>query len=228
MDAPLAHGLAGGEPRRSSVAAYELLCQPEFKLARSLINGSIPVANPLLGQILGSVFANAMRGRARSGPFGRGIGADTGDGGLGDLLGGMAGARGRGGIGGNRGMLLAMLLPFAMQWVQRNGGVGAVLERFRQKGFGPQTDSWVSTGPNAPLRAEEVDEVVGGQELSRLSKQLGVPEREVALGLADILPEMVDRLSPEGQVPAEADDALDAGLSEVEKELSHLTTSSLP
>ena len=165
-----------------------------------------------------------MRGRARSGPFG----GSTGGGGLGDLLGGAAGGRTRGGLGGNRGMLLAMLLPFAMQWVQRNGGIGAVLDRFRQKGFGPQADSWVSTGPNAALKAEEVDEVVGGQELSRLSQQLGVPEREVALGLADILPEMVDRLSPEGQLPPEADEALDSGLSEVEKELSHLTTSTLP
>jgi uncharacterized protein YidB (DUF937 family) len=180
------------------------------------------VANPLLGQILGSVFANAMRGRARSGPFGGGMG-----GGLGDLLGGVP-MSARGGLGGNRGMLLAMLLPFAMQWVQRNGGIGTVLERFKQKGFDQQANSWVSTGPNAMLRAEEVDEVVGGEELSRLSRQLGVSEREVALGFADILPEMVDQLSPEGQLPPEADEALDSGLSEVEKELSHLTTSSLP
>ncbi len=193
------------------------------------------MANPLLGQILGSVFSNAMRGRARSGPFGGNQGAG---GGLGDLLGGITGRGapgagvpglgGRGGLGGNSGMLVAMLLPFAMQWVQRNGGVGAVLERFRQKGFGQQADSWVSAGPNAQLKAEEIDEVVGGEEMSRLARQLGVPEREVALGFADILPEMVDQLSPEGQVPAEADDALDAGLSEVEKELSHITVNSLP
>src|SRR5688500_10580397 len=104
-------GLAGCGPERTSVAASELLWQPVCKLAQSLLNGSRDVANPLLGQILGSVFANAMRGRARSGPFGQGMGG----GGLGDLLGGMAGGRGRGGLGGNRGMLLAMLLPFAMQ-----------------------------------------------------------------------------------------------------------------
>jgi uncharacterized protein YidB (DUF937 family) len=180
------------------------------------------MANPLLGQILGTVFSHAMRGRARSGPFGSSGGGSDG-GGLGDLLGGAP----RGGVR-SQGMLVAMLLPFAMQWVQRNGGVGAVLERFSQKGFGPQANSWVSTGPNATLRAEEIDEVVGGEEMSRLSRQLGVPEREVALGFAEILPEMVDQLSPEGQVPPEADEALDAGLSEVEKELSHLTTSSLP
>jgi uncharacterized protein YidB (DUF937 family) len=174
------------------------------------------MANPLLGQILGAAFANAMRGRARSGPFGRGpAAAGAGGSGLGGLL-------GRRQIGG-RGMLLAMLLPYAMQWVQRNGGVGAVLERFRNKGFGQQAQSWVSTGANDALRAEEIDEVVGGDELSRLARQLGVSEREVAQGLADIMPEMVDQLSPDGQLPPEADDALDAGLSELEKELSHLT-----
>jgi len=111
-----------------------------------------------------------------------------------------------------------------MQWVQRNGGVGAVLERFRQKGLGKQADSWVSTGVNSELLPEQADEVVGGEELSRLAHQLGVPEREVALGFAEIMPELVDQLSPGGEVPPEADDALDAGRSELEKELSQMTT----
>lgn len=186
------------------------------------------MANPLLGQVLGSVFANAMRGRARTGPFGASAGAGVGTAALGGILGGMLGrgsqvTRGRGGLAGNRGLLLAMLLPYAMQWVQRNGGVGAVLDRFRQKGFGRHADSWVSTGSNQELRAEEADEVVGGEELSRLAQQLGVPEREVAMGFAEIVPELVDKLSPDGEIPPEADDALDAGRSELEKELSQLT-----
>lgn len=185
------------------------------------------MANPLLGQVLGSVFANAMRGRARTGPFGAGAGG-VGTAALGGILGGMLGrgaqvSRGRGGLAGNRSLLLAMLLPYAMQWVQRNGGVGAVLERFRQKGLGKQADSWVSTGGNSELLPEQADEVVGGEELSRLAQQLGVPEREIALGFAEIMPELVDQLSPGGEVPPEADDALDAGRSELEKELSQLT-----
>lgn len=187
------------------------------------------MANPLLGQVLGSVFAHAMRGRSRAGPFAQGnAGIGAGEAALGGILGGMLGRggqikRGRGGLAGNHGLLLAMLLPYAMQWVQRNGGVGGVLERFRQKGFGKQADSWVSTGGNVDLRAEEADEVVGGEELSRLAKQLGVPEREVALGFAEIVPELVDKLSPGGEVPPEADEALEAGRSELEKELSQLT-----
>jgi uncharacterized protein YidB (DUF937 family) len=186
------------------------------------------MANPLLGQILGGVFANAMRGRARSGPFGNAPGMSARGGGLGDLLGGMMGRgmpMGRtGGLGGNRGMLLAMLLPYAMQWVQRNGGVGAVLEKFRNKGFGAQAQSWVSTGANQAIQADDVNNVIGRDELSQLSRQLGVPEREVADGFGEILPEVVDKLSPEGEVPPEADDALNAGLSELEKALHELQT----
>jgi uncharacterized protein YidB (DUF937 family) len=185
------------------------------------------MANPLLGQILGSVFANAMRGRARSGPFGANAG--TG-GGLGDLLGGMMGRGGSamgggrsmgGGLGG-RGALVAMLLPFAMQWVQRNGGLGAVLERFKQKGYREQADSWVSTGANQFVGADGIEDVVGGDELSQLARQLGVPQEDVAAGFAEILPEMVDQLSPEGQIPPEADDALDAGQSELDRMLAEL------
>jgi uncharacterized protein YidB (DUF937 family) len=112
-----------------------------------------------------------------------------------------------------------------MQWVQRNGGIGAVLDRFKQKGYHQQADSWVSTGPNQLLEAEAVDNVVGREELSRLSRQLGVPQEEVAHGFAEILPEMADQLSPEGSVPPEADEALEAGRSELERELSQLTTS---
>jgi uncharacterized protein YidB (DUF937 family) len=195
------------------------------------------MANPLLGQILGSVFSSAMRGRSRSGPFGGGMSAGTG-GGLGDLLGGMLGRGGAlggggpmgggmpvgrsGGLGGNRGMLLAMLLPVAMQWVQRNGGIGAVLERFKQKGYHQQADSWVSTGANQMLDTDGVSAVMGRQELAQLAQQLGVPEQEVAGGFAEIFPEMVDQLSPEGQVPPEANDALDAGQSELQKLLNEL------
>jgi len=192
------------------------------------------MANPLLGQILGSVFANAMRGRASSGPFGAdaaGANAAPSGGGLGDLLGGLLGrgssqdspARSGSSFGG-RGALVAMLLPFAMQWVQRNGGLGAVLDRFRQKGYADHANSWVSTGANRMLDAQQVNDVVGHDELARLSQQLGVPQQEVAGGFAEILPEMVDQLTPGGHVTAEADEALDAGQSQLQRELNQLTT----
>jgi len=187
------------------------------------------MANPILGSILAGVFAKAMRGRAKAGPYAGAPGA-AGSGGLGDLLGGMLG-RGRpmgtpgGALAGNKGMLIAMLLPFAMQWVQRNGGVGAVLDRFRQKGYSKQAQSWVSTDANTDVDEAAINDVVGMEELSRLSRQLGVPEDEVARGFAEILPEMTDKLSPDGDLPDEADDALDGGLAELERELNRMQTS---
>jgi uncharacterized protein YidB (DUF937 family) len=117
------------------------------------------------------------------------------------------------GMGGGRAALLAMLLPLAMQWVQRQGGVGNVLQRAGQRGYGSHADSWLGTGANEPLPPSAVQELMGPDELSRISSQLGVDQGEVADGFAEILPEMVDHLSPDGQLQADADQRLDAGQS---------------
>lgn len=177
--------------------------------------------NPLLGQVLGGLFANAARRRQAPGSFGRMPGG-LGGAALGGVLAGMLGGRGRarsGGLGANRGALIAMLLPFAMQWVQRNGGLGAVLKRVQERGYSTQANSWVSTGDNQHLEPQAMDEIVGSEEISRLSQQLGVGQDEVKQGFAEILPEMVNQLTPEGQVRPEADDVLQESIPLVEQEL---------
>ncbi|CAM3626265.1 YidB family protein [Polaromonas hydrogenivorans] len=187
------------------------------------------MANDFLGNILGSVLGNAQSGQQS--PMGGGLG-----GGLGDLLGGMLGGNrgsagpaggglgGLGGLGGgssglgNKGSaLMLLLLPLAMQWVQRNGGIGAVLERFRNKGYSQQAASWVSTGPNEALAPQAVNDVIGMDELSRLSQQLGVSQEEVSSGMAQILPEMVNQLTPQGGVPDDGDNLLNRGMSMLEQ-----------
>ena len=181
--------------------------------------------NPLLGQVLGGLFANAARRRQAPGGFGHmggGMPGGLGGAALGGILAGMLGGRARsraGGLGGNRGALIAMLLPFAMQWVQRNGGLGAVLKRVQDRGYSRQANSWVSTGDNQHLEPQAMDEIVGTEEISRLSQQLGVPQEEVKQGFAEILPEMVNQLTPEGQVRPEADDVLQESIPLVEQEL---------
>jgi len=180
------------------------------------------MANDFLGQILGSVLGGARSGQ--SSPMG---------GGLGDLLGGLLGGGtrqsgsgfgGLGGMGGGSsgmgskgGALMVMLLPLAMQWVQRNGGIGAVLQRFQHKGYSQQAASWVSTGPNEELEPQAMNEVMGTDELSRLSQQLGVSQDEVSSGMAQILPQMVNHLTPEGGVPDDGDAVLDRGKSMLEQ-----------
>ena len=163
--------------------------------------------------------------------------AGAGSGGLGDLLGGLMGGgagqgnnrpgdpgsnmtgMGQGGSGmGNKGSaLMLLLLPLAMQWVQRNGGIGGVLEKFQSKGYSQQAASWVSNGSNEELQPHAVSELMGTEELSRLSQQLGVSQEEVSSGMAQILPEMMNHLTPQGGVPDDGDEVLNRGTSMLEQ-----------
>jgi uncharacterized protein YidB (DUF937 family) len=180
--------------------------------------------NPLLGQVLGGVLGQAMRRRGMGGLGGGtgGLGGGLGSVALGSVLGGLLGRRslpgGRTG-GGGRGALVMLLLPLAMRWVQSNGGMGAVLERFRKQGYGKQTQSWVDTGANQPLDERAVQQVVGGDELAQMAQRLGVPQEEVAQAFAEIMPEMVNQLSPEGRIPLEADEVLAEGREHLEREI---------
>lgn len=157
--------------------------------------------NVILGQILAGVLGRAMSRRS------------------GGLGGGLGGRMGGGAMAGRGNVLIGLLLPLAMQWVQRNGGLREVLKRFQQKGMSRQAQSWVATGENLDLHEPEVEDVVGRDEISRMAREAGVPEREVAQAFAQILPEMVNQLTPEGQVPDDADDVLAAGREELQKEL---------
>ncbi|MBG9386670.1 YidB family protein [Caenimonas aquaedulcis] len=178
------------------------------------------MSSDFLSQILGSVLGRGAGAQGMPGGLG-----GLGGGGLGGVLGSvLGGGRGqqddrgiqRGGFGG-KGAIIAMLLPLAMQWVQRNGGLGAVLQKFRQKGYSQQASSWVSTGDNEPLDAQAVTDVMGSNELSQLARQLGVSEDEVAGGMAQIMPQVVDHLTPSGEVPQDADDVLGAGLASIDQ-----------
>lgn len=189
------------------------------------------MASDFLGWILGSVLGNG--GSGQQNPLGGGLGGLLGgilggnnrpaSGGLDDSgslggPGGMAGlGQGGAGLGNKGGALLVLLLPLAMRWVQRDGGLGGVLQRFQHKVHSQQAASWVSTRPNEVLEPHAVNEVVGTDELSRLSQQLGVSQDEVSSGMAQILPEMVNRLTPQGGVPDDGDETLSRGMSMLDK-----------
>jgi uncharacterized protein YidB (DUF937 family) len=142
------------------------------------------------------------------------IGAGGGSGGVGDLLGGLGGGglgsvlggilgggAGRGGGlgGGNR--MLRMLLPLVASMLM-NGGLQKILGRLQQGGKGSKGQSWVSKGPNEPVDAADIHEALDGEELSRIAKQLGVSEDEAAEAVAQVLPDVVDQATPEGDLPA--------------------------
>ena len=123
-----------------------------------------------------------------------------GGGGLGGLLGGILGGGGRGGslAGGNP--MLRMLLPMVAGMLM-NGGLQKILGRLQQSGKGAKGQSWVASGPNEPADAADIREALDEDELAGIAKQLGVSEDEAAQAVAQVLPDVVDQVTPEGKLP---------------------------
>ena len=103
------------------------------------------------------------------------------------------------------------LLTLAMQLINNQpGGLQGLIERFMQAGLGQQAQSWVSTGQNLPISAEDLLKVLGGGQFQQLTQQAGLSDADAAGGLADLLPKVFDQLTPNGAIQ---DDTVEQGLS---------------
>ena len=112
------------------------------------------------------------------------------------------------------GGLLASLLPM-LGGLLAGGGLQKILSGFQAKGLSAQADSWVSTGENEPISGADVRTVVGDEELSRIAQELGVSEDEAAAAVAQVLPEVVDKVTPDGTLPPDSE--LDAAFGALEQ-----------
>lgn len=138
----------------------------------------------------------ANRGGGAQAGTGSGMG---GGGGLGDILGQVLGGGQRGGAGGMGDILGQILGGGAAQ--SGMGGLGSLLEGFQRAGFGEQADSWVGTGENKPISPEAIEQVFGRGGLEAIARQAGISEADASRGLSELLPEVVNRVTPDGQVP---------------------------
>ena len=83
-----------------------------------------------------------------------------------------------------------------------NGGLGELLDRFKQTGQATTADSWVSTGPNQPVSPSQLEQAIGPDVLATLQKQTGYSREELLARLSRELPDAVDKYTPQGQLPA--------------------------
>jgi uncharacterized protein YidB (DUF937 family) len=90
------------------------------------------------------------------------------------------------------------------------GGLDGLVRSFQQKGLGDLIGSWVSTGKNLPVSADQIAKALGPDQLGRLAQQSGLDVGSVAGQLSSILPGLVDKLTPSGTLPDQA--ALEKGL----------------
>lgn len=134
------------------------------------------------------------------------------DGLIGGMLGGMQGGGALAG-GSPGGTPQNPLLQVALQLLQQNGGLQGILGRFQQAGYGAQAGSWVSTGQNMPISGDAVSQVLGHGQLGQIAQQLGMSSGDAAGGLASVLPQLIDRMTPQGQVPADHNDMVEQALA---------------
>jgi uncharacterized protein YidB (DUF937 family) len=85
--------------------------------------------------------------------------------------------------------------------LEKHGGLQGVVNEFEQKGLGATVKSWVGTGPNQPISPDEVHKVLGPDLLQQLSQKSGLSVEDLAQKLSLVLPQAVDKLTPDGSIP---------------------------
>ena len=144
----------------------------------------------VLGQVLGSVLGSGMGG---------GLGS-----GMGNNVGMNQFPQSQSGFGG-KGMLMAALLPIALMFIQRNGGLSGAFNKIQNMGFGHQANSWMSADQsNQPLDPNDINQLFDNDELAQVAAQTGVDQSEVRQGMAELLPQLFDNLTPHGDTQTES------------------------
>ena len=148
----------------------------------------------LLDSVLGAVLNNGQPSPAQQ---------QGGAGGLGGL-----GGAGAGGLGSLIGVLasnpqLIQVITSMLSNGSAQGGLGGLMDKFQQAGMGDVIGSWVGGGHNQPISGDQLGQVLGSDTLSDLAAQLGLPPGEAADQLSHVLPGLVDKLTPQGEAPAE-------------------------
>jgi uncharacterized protein YidB (DUF937 family) len=83
----------------------------------------------------------------------------------------------------------------------QTGGLSGLAQIFKDKGLGDTISSWISTGKNMPVSADQIKHVLGMDQIQQISQNVGVSQDEASNGLAGLLPEIIDKLTPDGNVP---------------------------
>ena len=82
------------------------------------------------------------------------------------------------------------------------GGLNGLVEKFNQAGLGDVMNSWIGSGENKPISADQMSQVLGNDTLSRAASQLGLDPSQLSGQLSAMLPGLIDKLTPHGAAPA--------------------------
>ena len=119
-----------------------------------------------------------------------------------------AGSNTGGGLGGLMGMLasnpqLIQVVTGMLSNDGGHGGLGGLVAKFQGAGLGDAMSSWIGNGPNQPVSGEEVTSALGSGTIADIAAKLGVSHGEAAEQLSQMLPNVINHLTPGGEAPAQ-------------------------
>jgi uncharacterized protein YidB (DUF937 family) len=85
------------------------------------------------------------------------------------------------------------------------GGISGLVAIFEKQGLGGVVSSWVGTGQNLPISAEQLQSVLGNEQIQAIAQRMGLSTQDVSSHLSQLLPAVIDKMTPNGQVPANSD-----------------------
>lgn len=108
-------------------------------------------------------------------------------------------------LGGNQDGGMAAV---AMELLNGNGGIGGLLDKFKEGGLADAAASWVSKGENLPISAEQISSVLGNGQIAEMAAKFGITPEILSSQLAEHLPSVIDKITPDGEVNAGSSDLL--------------------
>lgn len=103
------------------------------------------------------------------------------------------------------------LLSGVMGLINGAGGLPGLLQKFQDSGLGDQVASWIGHGENQTVSGDQIKDALGSDALGDIARQAGIAPEHVSTGLAQLLPQIIDKLTPNGHVPD--NDLVQQGLS---------------
>ena len=99
------------------------------------------------------------------------------------------------------GVVGAGMMSVVSDILAKHGGVQGVVNEFERNGLGPTVKSWVGTGPNESISPDQIQKVLGSDLLGQLSAKSGMSMQDLAQKLSQVLPQAVDKMTPDGVIP---------------------------
>jgi len=100
---------------------------------------------------------------------------------------------------------------------QKSGGITGLIQKFNESGLGDHRSSWISTGENLPISADQIKDALGNDRIKELASKLNLGEHDTLKSLADMLPHLINKLTPDGSVPHQ--ERLSQGIDMLKKKL---------